>query len=374
MRKYETPKMQALLSVAVIVLLLLSATSVFFLTLPQAEEVAAPSDGSESLPASQYGSAAEESAASAASARVRRDGVQNFLLCGKDRASGLYDVIIVARLDAKARSLSLVQIPRDTYASYTERSYRKLNGAGSVLGGVKGLASFLSANLGIPIDHYALVDLDCVGDVVDAVGGVTLDIPVDMDYEDRAQNLSIHLKAGKQTLCGDEAEQFLRFRSGYVTADLGRLDAQKLFLSAFMDTVREHTTLPDLIRIVRTLYGRVETDLSLGETVRLAAIGKKLTSESLTMTTLPGEAVRTQETSGAWYYVLNRAASYEIVNRMLNVCETDLPLSSFDPLERFTDIAIPHFDAVYRSAAKANAAFGGGEIGTHYESIPRIGG
>lgn len=277
---------------------------------------------------------------------VRRSGVLNFLVCGVDRASGLCDVIILAQLDRENGAMSLVQIPRDTYAAYTEGSYRKLNGAPHALGGIEAFVDFLEAAFRVPIDHYLQLDLDCVGDVVDAIGGVTLDVPVDMDYEDASQNLSIHLKAGVQTLDGDTAEQYLRYRSGYVTADLGRLDAQKRFVSALLTEIRGHTTLPDLIHLVRTLYGRVTTDLTVGEAIRLVSVARKLSPDRLVMETLPGEATRTGVDSGAWYYVLYRDAALDAVNRLLRV--TDAPIDSFDPDGCFTSSSYPHFEAIYR--------------------------
>lgn len=349
MKHLPSTTRQILLSVFTVFLLVITAVSAY--TLCEIEPSSVEAVVSPSVTPIEGGSFGQEGFenASEVSAAVRRRGVENLLICGKDRASGLCDVIIVVQLDSVCHKASLVQIPRDTYAAYTEDSYRKLNGAPASLGGVRGLAAFLSKNLGVPIDHYALVDLDCIGDTVDAIGGVTLTIPTDMDYEDRSQNLSIHLKAGKQTLSGDLAEQFLRFRSGYVTADLGRLDAQKLFLSAFLTDIKENCTLPTIVRIVRTLYGRVETDLSLGDCVRLASAGMKLSPERLSMETLPGEAARTDGDSGAWYYILYRDAAYDTVNRMLNVSEVPLPSSRFDPEARFTSEAYPHFDAIYHS-------------------------
>lgn len=333
---------QIVLSVLTVFLLVFSAVSAYTLCTPEQDErVPLTSSQSSELSGDRRGDASE------VSATARRRGVENILICGKDRASGLCDVIIVARLDTSNHSASLVQIPRDTYAAYTEKDYRKLNGAPTSLGGVRGLADFLSRTLGVPIDHYALVDLDCIGDTVDAIGGVTLTVPTDMDYEDKSQDLSIHLKAGRQTLDGDLAEQFLRFRSGYASADLGRLDAQKLFLSAFLSEVKENCTLPTIIRIVRTLYGRVETDLTLGDCIRLASVGMKLSPERLTMETLPGEAARTNGDSGAWYYILHRDAAFDTVNRLLNLSESPLSPARFDPEGRFTSEAYPHFDAIY---------------------------
>ncbi len=340
--KHTSPYKQILLSVLTVLLLVFSAMSAYSLCAPATEE--APPR----TPARVQESSASEAELQEVAALARRRGVQNFLLCGKDRASGLSDVIVVAQIDSLRHTASLVQIPRDTYSAYSEGNYRKLNGAPASLGGMDAFSDFLSKSLGIPIDHYALVDLDCIGDIVDAVGGVTLTVPTDMDYEDLSQGLSIHLKAGKQTLNGDEAEEFLRFRSGYATADLGRLDAQKLFLSAFLRSIKENCTLPTLVRIVRTLYGRVETDLSLGECIRLSGTGMKLSPDRLTAETLPGEAARENGDSGTSYYIVSRADAYDTVNRMLNPFDTPLPFASFDPEERFTSREHPHFDRIYR--------------------------
>ena len=284
-----------------------------------------------------------------ASAPTRKNGVRNFLICGKDRASGLCDVIVIAEIDSVHHTASIVQIPRDTYASYSDGGYHKLNGAPAALGGMAGMSLFLSEALGIPIDHYALVDLDCVGDIVNAIGGVKLNVPIDMDYEDVSQGLSIHLKAGEQTLNGDLAEQFLRFRSGYKTADLGRLDAQKRFVSALLSSVKKNCTLPALIRIVRSLYGRVEADLSIGECIRLAATGLRLSPDRLSMETIPGEAVRENGDSGTSYYILSRNGAYDTVNRMLNPFDAPLCQAAFDPKERFTSNEHPHIDRIYRN-------------------------
>lgn len=345
---------QITLSALTVFLLVFSAISAYSLCAPDAKAGDSTNSRISETPIKRTNEAEGSNDGTAeVSAAARRSGIQNFLICGKDRASGLCDVILVAQIDSVHHTASLVQIPRDTYASHPQGSYHKLNALPAALGGIDAFSGFLSKALGVPIDHYALVDLDCIGDIIDAIGGVTLNVPTDMDYDDHSQGLSIHLKAGTQTLDGDLAEQFLRFRSGYATADLGRLDAQKLFLSAFLTNVKENCTLPALIRIVRTLYGRVETDLSIGECVRLATTGLKLSPDRLEMETLSGEATRANVDSGASYYILSRADAYNTVNRMLNPFDTSLPPASFDPEECFTNSKHPHIDRIYRSSGSS---------------------
>jgi len=163
---------------------------------------------------------------------------RSYLILGKDKVSGLCDVIMIGSVDPVGDSAILLQIPRDTYAVYSEKGYRKLNGALNTLG-AEGFCEFISKNFGVAIDGYLLFDLEVFKRAVDAIGGVDVDLPFDMDYDDPYQGLSIHLDAGRQHLDGAEAEKFVRYRSGYVRGDLGRLDAQKIFMSALFKKLLE---------------------------------------------------------------------------------------------------------------------------------------
>ena len=78
--------------------------------------------------------------------------------------------------------------------------------------------------LGFDVDVYAAVDLEAFVELINAIGGVDYDVPVDMHYTDPAQGLVIDLDAGPQHLTGEQAVGVMRFRSGYVTADIGRID------------------------------------------------------------------------------------------------------------------------------------------------------
>jgi sugar/nucleoside kinase (ribokinase family) len=84
---------------------------------------------------------------------------------------------------------------------------------------------------------------------VDAIGGVEADVPFDMHYDDPAQGLHIHLEKGRQRLDGKAAEQFLRYRSGYATGDLGRVDARSGFLRTVLSQVKEKMTAASAAKI-----------------------------------------------------------------------------------------------------------------------------
>ncbi len=173
--------------------------------------------------------------------------ITRFLLLGCDQSTRLTDSILLVTVNETAKSTTILQIPRDTYAEYTQKDYKKLNGAMSSLG-ERGIKQFISDALGVPIDFFVVLKLQFFDDLVNAIGGVDVDIPQDMHYSDPSQNLEIHLSKGRAHLNGREAEQFVRYRSGYVNADLGRLDAQKIFLKAFAKQCQT-LSIPALLRI-----------------------------------------------------------------------------------------------------------------------------
>lgn len=95
----------------------------------------------------------------------------------------------------------------------------------------------MSEQLGIPVDYTVSVNLKGFTALVDAIGGVDFDVPINMDYDDPIQNLSIHFKKGVQHLSGADALRVVRFRhnndgSGYGSEDLGRMATQQKFLKA----------------------------------------------------------------------------------------------------------------------------------------------
>ncbi len=277
-----------------------------------------------------------------------RIGVCNLLLLGKDNAADLCDVLMLASFDLNEGSLHIVQIPRDTYFAYTGESYKKINAAPRVLGGADKLGDRLSEALGVRIDGYIEFDLDFVRAAVDMVGGVELNVPCDMDYEDPVQNLSIHLKQGLQRLTGEEAVGFVRFRSGYVRADLGRMDAQKLFLAAFARAFAEKVSIGELPEVLFLAMKHIKTDVRLDTMVSLAAGIRRLPNEEITVFTLPGEEVQS-EYSGAWYYVLSRDGCAEAINQYLG----ETVYESFDKESLFTDKSRKSFDAIYQKKISA---------------------
>ena len=287
-----------------------------------------------------------QTAAQAEPAATDTDRVVRFLVMGRDRAAGLTDSIFIVTVNETARQASILQIPRDTYARYTDRDYKKLNGALNLLG-ENGVKSLLSEALGVSLDYFVVLDLSALRRVVDAVGGVDVEIPRDMEYTDEAQGLTVRLSKGYQHLGGAKAEQLVRYRAGYADADLGRLDAQKLFLRAFAKSCRA-LDFTSLLRVTCIAVGCLKTDLGIGEAIRLLSVLRECDPDQTPMATLAGEAV--QGNSGAWYYCLRRADAHRMVNEYL-MPTAPIDESAFDQNRLFDRFDNEAFHKIYTAGA-----------------------
>ena len=280
---------------------------------------------------------------------VAGERITRFLVMGCDRAARLTDSIFVVTLNETQAKASILQIPRDTYANYTDRDYRKLNGAMQVLG-EQGVKEALGKALGVRLDYFVVLDLDCLSRVVDVIGGVDVEIPQDMTYTDPAQDLNIDLDQGAAHLDGKHAEEFVRYRSGYANADLGRLDAQKLFLRAFAKKCQS-LTAGQFFQLTCSVLTDLRTNIGLPQAIRVASVLLKCNTDNLPMQTLAGEAA--QGKSGAWYYCVNRAGGCEMANAYL-MSPATINVADFDKDGFFDRADYPDFHKIYTAPYGAN--------------------
>ena len=302
---------------------------------------------------------------------VRREGVYNFLLVGYDKAAGLTDVNMIAQFDVNTGKVSIVQLPRDTYARYNENGrYKKINGAfGYFKRDLEGLANYFEETLCIKIDFYASIDLAAFRNIVDIIGGVPMYVPRDMEYDDPEQDLYINLKKGFQTLNGEQAEQFVRFRKGYIQADIGRTNAQKIFMTAFVKQFKAKVSVSTLTQIGGQMLKYAKTNMTLNDFVYFAKAALSIDLDSMSMLTIPGQNIREHKTSGTWYYVLSHDATLEIVNEYLNVYGKDITPEMFDSKLSLTNPEAEYMVEIYNSPADVDV-YNGGSVDENGIYIP----
>ena len=279
-------------------------------------------------------------------AYVPREEVYNFLLVGHDRAASLADVIILANYDVKTGKITIMQLPRDTYyagdssknqlnvqySAYVNRAHYS-GDANPAATAVDKFARILEQNLCIKIHYTAVMDLDGFVNIVNAVGGVDVYIPTDMKYEDPVQDLYIDLKQGPAHLNGEDAEGFIRFREGFVQADIGRVNAQKIFMTAFMEKVKSSISLTNL-SVLNTLVNEViknlTTNMPAADFIYFGKNALSVDFGNIRMMTVPGDYA-----GGS--YVINRAATLHVINEYFNIYNTEITDSIFDKSRVFTN-------------------------------------
>lgn len=269
-------------------------------------------------------------------------GDRNVLLIGEDAYSGNWDTIIVASISEKNKKVQVINFPRDIYVDYSDevlnqlkekspklyeaKGFQKINAShtvGARIGYEAGKGDFGDSNIDfladvieevfqIPIDDYAYVNTTGFRDIVDLFGGVELEVPVRMRYDDPVQNLHIDLQPGLQHLSGEQAEGFVRFRQGFDKnnefknySDQFRKENQNKFLEAFF---KQHITVKNLGKVdeltklmgknIRTSVGNVKTIASYVNMLRKALSGNYV-RESLII-----ECPDTEKIDGVYFDVI----------------------------------------------------------------------
>ena len=240
----------------------------------------------------------------------------NVAILGTDAEEIHSDVNIVVSFDTETGEASFVSVPRDTQVFMSESMMLEMqnNGRGDYIPtkyGTKGecklcelyayagpeknneyVVQALESLLNVDIDHYIQINLNAFKEIVDAVGGVDMYVPMDMywDMRDTGGPL-INLKEGQQHLDGDKAEQLVRFRKGYAQQDVGRVSTQHDFILALITKILDsENVIGDLTKTINAVYKYVTTDVSLGDCISYLKYISLVDITKISMETIPGEA------------------------------------------------------------------------------------
>ncbi|HHU05198.1 MAG TPA: hypothetical protein GXZ65_01795 [Clostridiales bacterium] len=229
---------------------------------------------------------------------TRKDGFYTFAILGKDYEADLTDTILVGALDTVNGKLNVVSIPRDTLVNVS-RSYKKINGLYSHNGyNMDKAREELKSLLGFTVDSYVVVDIEAFEKIVDTIGGVWFNVPVNMDYDDPVQDFHIHLEAGYQHLDGKNALGVVRFRQnnenspygpGYLGADIDRIATQQAFMKELAKQCLQIGNAAKVNEFAQIWKDYVITDLSVGNMVWYGLELLKLDSSSIDFMTLPAD-------------------------------------------------------------------------------------
>jgi len=228
------------------------------------------------------------------------------------RTNARSDTIILARLDFDAHTIDMLSIPRDTRVRVPGyRGYHKINAAHAI-GGWEKTDETIREFLGVSADKVLVVDYAMLRRVNDAMGGVTVNVDKQLDYDDNWGNLHIHLKPGVQTLNGTEAMGYVRFRhsnTGAGDSDFVRIQRQQELVHAVKAKIKDPSTWVRAPRILETVRRQMRGNITYPQLVALASFARSVPKESVKMHVLPAR-------SGRAYVYPDREAARALAARL----------------------------------------------------------
>lgn len=250
-----------------------------------------------------------------------------------DIDSQLTDTIMVASYNPNTQKANLLSIPRDTFTGkYKSKANasQKINALYNINKNPNDTLKAVNEITGLDIQYYVIVKTEALIKLVDAIGGVEFNVPIDMKYDDSTQDLHINLKSGIQTINGEKAEQLLRFRHNnngtsysteYGDNDLGRMRTQRDFISATLQQTLRPGNILKVGEILEIALENVETNLELSYIKDYIPYAVEFSTENLQTATLPGTTPDLDETNNVSIFVVDKDDAEELIESMFNSSE-----------------------------------------------------
>lgn len=251
---------------------------------------------------------------------------------------GRSDTLMIATLDPKKHQAALLSIPRDTRVKIKGNGFDKINAA-YAYGGYKLTQDTVENFLGTPMDHYVLINIQAFQRIIDAIGGVDIDVEKRMFYEDPWDDdggLVIDLYPGEQHMDGKTAITYVRYRDE--EGDIGRIERQQKFMKAVMDKVTSPSIIPDLPAVIREVLSSVKTDLSFRQLLELAGSLKEAHDNGLKTEMVQGRPLYIDEIS---YWIPDISKIRTTLANTLGITMSQNVRSAMEREEREYESSIP---------------------------------
>ena len=249
----------------------------------------------------------------------------NVLILGisEDIDSKLTDTIILCSYNPKNQVASIISIPRDTFIGNNENNATGNDKINSLYNkNPDKLLKVVSKILGVNVDNYVVVNTDTLIKIIDIIGEVKFEVPIDMNYDDPTQNLHIHLKKGVQKIDGEEAEQLLRFRhnndgtsypGNYGDNDFGRMKTQRNFIK---ETIKQTIHVKNIFKIpiiINTIFDNIEANFELEILLSYIPTLIDFNMECMLSNQLPGES---KKCNNLWFFVYDKKETENLINSL----------------------------------------------------------
>ena len=249
---------------------------------------------------------------------VAKDKATVMIMGVDERADdvGRSDTLMIATLDPDKNQAALLSVPRDTRVKIKGHGFDKINAA-YAYGGRKLTQETIESLLNTHIDHYIKINVHGFTKIIDALGGIDIDVEKRMYYEDPWDDdggLYIDLQPGMQHMDGKTAITYVRYRDE--EGDIGRIKRQQNFMKAVMDKLVSPTIIPKLPAIVSAVSDSVETHMSVSEILSFLGTLQDAKDNGLKSEMLPGKPVYIE---GISYWVPDISKTRQILANTLGI-------------------------------------------------------
>ena len=236
-------------------------------------------------------------------------------------AEGLADTMMLASFNPEDKDVQIYSIPRDTYYERKGSSgtaNKKIN-ASYGKGKAEGVVKSVEGLTGVPIHYYVQIDYNAVESIVDAVGGIKVVVPQDMNYDDPADDLQIHFEKGQVIQNGDDIVRILRYRKnnkggGYNEGDLGRIKMQQEVVKLGIEKVIKGNLVLNFMKLQGPIQNNVKTNMTPKQMMFYITKASAIKSENINLQTLPGT---TKNINGLSFFVVNKEKMNDMLKDLL---------------------------------------------------------
>ena len=247
----------------------------------------------------------------------------NILIMGE--STGMSDTLIVCSYDPKIQDAAMLSIPRDTFIGKSKSNARTSDKINSIYnGGAKPEKTVEAVNelTGLNIEYYILVDTKALVELVNIIGGLEFEVPMDMKYDDGMQDLHIDLKQGWQKLSGEQVEQLVRFRHNsngstysyeYGMEDFGRMKTQRAVMVAIAKQTFKLKNIVEIKNIIDIAKKYVKTNMDLNIIKDYVPYLIEINTDAIKTEQVPGVP---QYINGISFFLADEEKTKELVDEL----------------------------------------------------------
>lgn len=253
-----------------------------------------------------------------------KDNLEPIMFLALGKSQNLTDTLMICSYNPKTQEAAMLSIPRDTFTG-TNKNRATASDKINALYQISPQKTLDAVNkiTGLDIKYYAMIDTKSLRQVVDSVGGIYFDVPMDMKYDDDSQKLHINLKKGYQLLNGDKAEQVVRFRHGndqsqtypteYGEQDLGRMRTQRTFLITAAKQILQLKNIFKIGEFIEIAHDNLQTNIPLNLIKDYIPYALELDTDTIKSDMIPGEP---EKCNGVWIFTQDKEKTKEIVQEL----------------------------------------------------------